>query len=62
MIQEIPFAGWKRNLRIQGPTTELVITLDVGPRIIRYALHDGNAMFSSNCQTQLGGSGRRVNG
>lgn len=39
MIQEIAHAGWKRNLRIQGPTTELVITLDVGPRVIRYAFH-----------------------
>ena len=40
MIQEIPYAGWKRNLRIQGKTTELIITLEVGPRIIRYAFHD----------------------
>ena len=45
MIQEIPYAGWKRNLRIQGQTTELIITLDVGPRIIRYAFHDDKNVF-----------------
>jgi hypothetical protein len=58
MIQEIPYAGWKRNLRIQGPTTELVITLDVGPRIIRYAFHDGKNVFVE-MQDQLGGANEK---
>ena len=58
MIQEIPYAGWKRNLRIQGPTTELVITLDVGPRIIRYAFHDGKNVFVEMPE-QLGGMGEK---
>ena len=56
MIQEIPYAGWKRNLRIQGPTTELVVTLEVGPRILRYAFHDGSNVFVEMAD-QLGGSG-----
>jgi len=56
MIQEIPFAGWKRNLRISGATTELVITLDVGPRVIRYAHHDARNAFVEMPE-QLGGSG-----
>ena len=56
MIQEIAYAGWKRNLRIQGPTTELVITLDVGPRIIRYAFHDDRNIFVE-LPEQLGGKG-----
>jgi hypothetical protein len=56
MIQEIPFAGWKRNLQIKGPTTELVVTLDVGPRIIRYAHHDARNVFVE-MKEQLGGSG-----
>ncbi len=55
MIQEIPFAGWKRNLRIQGPTTELVITLDVGPRILRYGFHHDRNVFVE-MESQLGGS------
>ena len=56
MIQEISFAGWKRNLRLQGPTTELVITLDVGPRIIRYAFPDAPNVFVEFPE-QMGGSG-----
>jgi len=58
MIQEIPYAGWKRNLRIQGKSTELMITLDVGPRIIRYAFHEDKNVF---CEfpAQLGGTGEK---
>ncbi len=58
MIQEIPYAGWKRNLRLQGRTTELVITLDVGPRVIRYAFQDGQNVFVE-MPAQLGGSGEK---
>jgi hypothetical protein len=58
MIQEIPYAGWKRNLRIPGKTTELVITLEVGPRIIRYAFHDERNVFVEMPE-QLGGSGEK---
>jgi hypothetical protein len=56
MIQEIDYSGWKRNLRLQGPTTELVITLDVGPRIIRYAFPGDKNVFVE-LPDQLGGSG-----
>jgi hypothetical protein len=58
MIQEIPYAGWKRNLRIQGQTTELIITLDVGPRILRYAFHDARNVFVE-LPEQLGASGEK---
>jgi hypothetical protein len=58
MIQEIPYAGWQRNLRIQGPSTELVITLDVGPRIIRYAFRDGQNVFVE-IPEQLGKTGEK---
>jgi hypothetical protein len=58
MIQEISYGGWKRNLRLQGPTTELVITLDVGPRIIRYALHGGKNVFVE-IPGQIGKSGEK---
>jgi hypothetical protein len=56
MIQEIPYAGWKRNLRIQGPTTELVITLEVGPRIIRYGFRGDRNVFVEMPE-QMGGAG-----
>jgi len=58
MIQEIPYAGWKHNLRIQGKTTELIITLDVGPRIIRYAFHDDKNVFCEFPE-QRGGTGEK---
>ena len=58
MIEEIAYAGWSRNLRLQGATTELVITLDVGPRIIRYAFPDGKNVFVEMLE-QLGGSGEK---
>ena len=58
MIQEIPYAGWKRNLRLQGPTTELIITLDVGPRIIRFAGHDARNVFAE-VPEQLGHAGEK---
>ena len=56
MIQEIPYAGWKRNLRLRGAITELVITLDVGPRIIRYAFPEGKNVFVEMAE-QMGGVG-----
>jgi len=40
MIQEIAYAGLETQSSPSGSTTELTITLDVGPRIIRYAHHD----------------------
>jgi hypothetical protein len=55
MIQEIAYAGWKRNLCLKGPNTELVITLDVGPRIIRYAFHDAKNVFVEMPE-QMGGT------
>jgi len=58
MIQEIPYAGWKRNLRIQGKTTELIITLDVGPRIIRYAFREDKNVFVEMPE-QMGGAGEK---
>jgi hypothetical protein len=58
MIQEIPYAGWTRNVRLQGATTELVITLDVGPRVIRYAFPGEKNVFVEMPE-QLGGSGEK---
>lgn len=44
-IYEAPYAGWKRCLFIENETVQLVATLDVGPRIIRYAAQNGENMF-----------------
>jgi hypothetical protein len=58
MIQEIAYGGWKRNLRLHGRATELIITLDVGPRLIRYAQHDAPNVFAE-LPEQIGGSGEK---
>lgn len=56
MIEEIAYQGWKKNLRLRGPKTELVLTLDVGPRIIRYGFHEGPNAFVEFPE-QMGGTG-----
>lgn len=44
-IYEAPYAGWNRCLFMENDTVQLVITLEVGPRILRYALKGGDNMF-----------------
>ena len=56
MIDEISYRGWKNNLRLRGAHNELVLTLDVGPRVIRYAPHDGPNVFVE-LPEQMGGAG-----
>ena len=58
MIEPIPYQGWPNNLRLRGARTELVITLDIGPRIIRYAEHDGPNVFV-NLPAQMGGTNEK---
>lgn len=36
-----PYGGWNRCARITAGNTEAIVTLEVGPRIIRYGLIDG---------------------
>ena len=35
-IEVISFQGWAKNLRVSNGTAELIITLEVGPRILSY--------------------------
>lgn len=35
-VSRVPYSGWNNNLRLSNGTVELIMTLDVGPRIIRY--------------------------
>ncbi|HEX8550790.1 MAG TPA: hypothetical protein VF681_04470 [Abditibacteriaceae bacterium] len=43
--QEIEYGGWKRNLRLSNDEIELVVTLEVGPRIIHLAPLNGENLF-----------------
>jgi hypothetical protein len=51
----VEYKGWKNNLRLANDTCELIVTLDVGPRVIAYRFHDGfNVM--KNYDEMMGGT------
>jgi hypothetical protein len=57
-VEEVEYKGWKHNLRISNGDAELIVTLDVGPRIISYKLKDGKNVFK-NFEEQMGKSGEK---
>jgi hypothetical protein len=52
----VEYRGWKHNLRLANGNAELIVTLDVGPRVISYRLADGVNVFK-NYDSQMGGTG-----
>jgi hypothetical protein len=44
-VEYSSFAGWDRNLKLFNDAVELIITLEVGPRIISYRPLDGQSVF-----------------
>lgn len=52
----IPYAGWERNMRFANGEVELVVSLEVGPRIMSYRRRGGSNMLK-NYSEQLGRSG-----
>lgn len=45
MIETIPFQKWPRALRLSNDVAELMVTLDVGPRILSFRHHGGPNPF-----------------
>lgn len=43
--EELAYAGWPQCLRLTDGRLELVVTLDVGPRIIRFGFRGGPNLF-----------------
>jgi hypothetical protein len=41
MIDIVAFQGWSKNLRLSNGTAELIVTLEVGPRILSYTKNGG---------------------
>ena len=39
------FAGWEKNLKLFNDSVEVIITLEVGPRIISYRPLEGRSVF-----------------
>ena len=55
-IEKIEYKGWEKCYRISNGEVELIITGDVGPRIIRYGFVGGQNLFKE-FPDQLGKSG-----
>jgi hypothetical protein len=55
-VDVVEYKGWKRNLRLANTDVELLITLDVGPRIISFRTTGGHNVFKE-FSDQLGKSG-----
>ena len=57
-VEVIEYRGWKNNLRIANADAELVVTLDVGPRVIRYGFVGGFNVLK-NYDSMMGGGGEK---
>ncbi len=55
-VELVEYGGWKNNLRLSNDAVELIVTLDVGPRILSYRLLDGKNVFKE-FSDQLGKAG-----
>src|SRR3972149_3315855 len=57
-VEKVEFKGWKNNLKLSNGTVELIATLEVGPRIIRYGFVGGENVLKEYAD-QLGKSGEQ---
>ena len=51
----VAYGGWENNLAVSNDVCELLITLDVGPRILSFAPKNGRNVFQVS-ENQLGGT------
>ncbi|HLK66347.1 MAG TPA: hypothetical protein VKU19_23095 [Bryobacteraceae bacterium] len=57
-IEKVDFRGWPNSYRMSNGTVDLIVTGDVGPRIMRYGFVGGQNLFKLFAD-QLGKSGER---
>jgi hypothetical protein len=55
-VEKIDYAGWPNCYRLSNAEVELIVTTDVGPRVIRYGFAQGQNLFKE-FREQLGKSG-----
>src|ERR1700691_4057893 len=55
-VEKTEYKGWKNRYRVSNGEVELIVTADVGPRIIRYGFVGGQNLFKEFAD-QLGKSG-----
>ena len=58
-IAKTTYAGWPNCYRLTNGEVELIVTTDVGPRVIRYGFAGGQNLFKEY-KEQLGKSGEKV--
>lgn len=58
-MQNVAYKGWKNNLQLSNGTVDLVMTLEVGPRIIRYGFVGEPNVFKEY-EEQMGKSGEET--
>ena len=58
-IEKTAYAGWPNCYRLTNGEVELIVTTDVGPRVIRYGFVGGQNMFKE-FTAQLGKSGEKA--
>ena len=63
-IQKIPYGGWKNCVQITNGIVDLIVTVDVGPRIIRYGFtgQDNEMCEVSSTMGLTGGDEWRIYG
>src|SRR6516164_5989302 len=52
-VEKVAYKGWQNCYRVSNGTVEVIVTGDVGPRIIRYAFIGGQNLFKEYAD-QLG--------
>jgi hypothetical protein len=55
-VQVVEYRGWNNNLLLTNGDVELIVTLDVGPRVISYRLPGGFNVLK-NYDAMMGGTG-----
>jgi len=46
-IELVEYGGWSKCWRVSNPEIELILTADVGPRVIRFGFHGGQNLFKT---------------
>ncbi|MBI2438292.1 MAG: hypothetical protein HYV36_05720 [Lentisphaerae bacterium] len=57
-IETVPYRGWRGNIRLANGQVELIVTREVGPRIIRFGFI-GKENILGEFREQLGGRGEK---
>ena len=58
-ISKTPYGGWANCYRLTNGEVEVIVTTDIGPRVIRYGFVGGQNLFKEFTE-QMGKSGEKV--